>query len=438
MNLSLRLILAIISLTILIVIVGSALAVRNAKLSIQQELDKNSSLGLNLFSIAVMNDQMQTSSTLNNLFRQIAALDYIKTLNIAITRTNQTLIQFAPKQTVQQTAQVPNWFLTQVIPTPKEYHRRLILPAQNPITIRVIPDPAVEILKAWENLRLLFMLLLVFTALAIPVIWAVIKIGLKPLEQVLAGLDVIGTGDFKQRLPHFRLNDISRLSRRFNRMAEVLDDQKIENQLLHTQLLEVQENERRYLARELHDELGQSISGIKALAVSIEQRSFEHQTAMQSIRKVCDQMHAAVRNMINRLRPAVLDEHGLQVAVEKLIDDWNSYHEDTFCALHISGNLDSLEGKSAIILYRVIQESLTNVARHAKAKNVIVEVNASNAMLTLSIEDDGIGLTDKKHYRGRGLPGIKERIHAHNGTFEVHSLAHQGVKIIITLPIAEA
>ena len=436
MNLSLRLIVAILVLILMVAVAGSFFAVHYAKLNIQSALDQNSNLGLDLFSIAVINNENRDSEQLDIALKQLQSLDKIKTLNVAVTQHSNTLIQFAPVVT-QASQKIPGWFKESVLPTPKEHIRRLILPGQPAVTIRVIPDSGNQILQSWRNLRLLFLLTVAFTLVAIPVIWLIIRIGLKPLNKVMTALDEIREGDFGQRLPEFNLTDIRHLSQRFNHMAETLEEQTIENQQLTKQMHEIQENERRYLARELHDELGQSINGIKSLAVSIAQQTPEQQPKMQSIREVCDQMHGSVRNMINRLRPAILDELGLKIALDKLVDDWNAHHPDSFCALNITSNLDDVHERTSITIYRVVQECLTNVAKHAKAENVWINIHTEDETLHLSIEDNGIGLHEKEHYLGRGLPGIRERVRARHGQFVVDSEINQGVKILITLPFGE-
>ncbi|MBX2869457.1 MAG: HAMP domain-containing protein [Acidiferrobacterales bacterium] len=436
MNLSLRLIVAILVLILLVAIAGSFFAVHYAKLNIQSALDQNSNLGLDLFSIAVINNEDRDSKQLDIALKQLQSLDKIKTLNVAVTQHSNTLIQFAPVVSQSKT-KIPKWFKQSVLPTPKEHIRKLILPGQPAVTIRVIPDSGIQILQSWRNLRLMFLLAVAFTLVAIPVIWLIIRLGLKPLNKVMMALDEIREGDFGQRLPEFNLTDIKHLSQRFNHMAEALEEQKTENQQLNKQMHEIQENERRYLARELHDELGQSINGIKSLAVSIAQQSPEQQPKMQNIREVCDQMHGSVRNMINRLRPAILDELGLKIALDKLVDDWNAHHPDSFCALNIASNLEDVHERTSITIYRVVQECLTNVAKHAQAENVWINIHTENETLHLSIEDNGIGLHEKEHYMGRGLPGIRERVRARHGQFVVDSEINQGVKILITLPFGE-
>jgi len=421
----------------MVVLAGSFFAIHNAKLNIQSALDKNSNLGLDLFSMAVINNESRDSRQLDIALKQLTSLDKIKTLNVAVTQHSKTLIQFAPTVSKSNHQTIPRWFEDAVLPTPKEYLRKLVLPGQPPVTIRVVPDSVDQILQSWRNLRLLLLLAIAFTIIAIPVIWLVIRLGLKPLNKVMTALDVIREGDFGQRLPDFNLTDIRHLSRRFNQMAEVLEEQKSENRQLTAQMHEIQETERRYLARELHDELGQSINGIKSLAVSIAQQTPAQLQKMQHIREVCDQMHDSVRNMINRLRPAILDELGLTVALGKLVDDWNGHHPDSFCALNIQSNLEEVHERTSITIYRVVQESLTNVAKHAEAENVWVNIHVEDEILHLSIEDNGIGLHEKKHYMGRGLPGIRERVHARHGQFVVDSEINQGVKILITLPFGE-
>src|SRR5690606_4706486 len=133
--------------------------------------------------------------------------------------------------------------------------------------------------------------------------------------------------------------EFDRISRRINHLIGVLGTSKSDNARLARQSLTTQEQERRYLAPELHDSLGQSVSAIKAMAVSINLRSRTTDPVVaesaRKIEKISDTAYASVRNLMAWLRPAMLDELGLVQALQTMVDDWNQHHEDTFCRLRI-------------------------------------------------------------------------------------------------------
>jgi two-component system sensor histidine kinase UhpB len=266
--------------------------------------------------------------------------------------------------------------------------------------------------------------------------------GLAPIESILKGLDGIERGEYQRRLPRFRFPEFSRISEKFNNMAEVLQTSRDENRLLTQKSLAIQEDERRILAQELHDEFGQSITAIKAVLASIEQTKHQDSEALKSsartIGTFSDRMYEVARRMMRQLRPAILDEFGLILALQDMIDDWNSRHEDVFCHFEFNGKFDELEEEVNISIYRVIQESLTNIIKHAQATDVTVCLQriendpACNIGVRLIIKDNGVGF-DESNQRGLGLLGMRERIEALKGSFAMKSAINEGVEIIVSL-----
>ena len=226
-------------------------------------------------------------------------------------------------------------------------------------------------------------------------------------------------------------------------MAEVLQRSQEDNKFLTQRSLAIQEDERRNLAYELHDELGQSITAIKAVAVSIEQQSTRDPRSItesaDTIIKVSNRMYNVARNMMLRLRPPALDELGLITALQDMIDDWNSHHEETFCSFSFEGDMDSPGEEISISLYRIVQESLTNVVKHAAASNVkiriaIIDYNNSQ-YVDMVIEDNGRGFDNTVTRPGLGLLGMRERVEALQGNLQIDTRPGAGVRITITLPL---
>jgi len=225
-------------------------------------------------------------------------------------------------------------------------------------------------------------------------------------------------------------------------MAAVLQTSRDENRLLTQKSLAIQEDERRILAQELHDEFGQSITAIKAVLASIEQMKLQDSDMLKSsartIGTFSDRMYEVARRMMRQLRPAILDEFGLILALQDMIDDWNSRHEDVFCHFEFKGKFDELGEEVNISIYRVIQESLTNIVKHAHASDVTVYLDrvendpSYNFGVKLLIKDNGIGF-DETTPRGLGLLGMRERVEALKGSFTIKSATNEGVEIIVSL-----
>lgn len=207
-----------------------------------------------------------------------------------------------------------------------------------------------------------------------------------------------------------------------------------ENRELAQQHLHVQESERKHLARELHDELGQYLNAIKLDAVAIREAA-DSTTALAAERtvKAVDHVHAVVNDIIRRLRPAGLDELGLVAALENCVDLWRQRLPDTRVTLSLSGSLEDLGESMNLTIYRLIQEGLTNSFKHAAASRIDIAVSrASEVLVTLADDGRGTGVTSRSG--GFGLSGMKERVELMGGTFSVESSPGQGFAIEARIP----
>src|SRR5690606_231827 len=138
---------------------------------------------------------------------------------------------------------------------------------------------------------------------------------------------------------------------------------------------------------------GQSVSAIKAIAVGIRQRGRDDAQIVEGARRIEEAsgaIYSSVKGMIGRLRPAVLDELGLVPALQQMADDWNAHHDDAFCRLRIDGEFDDLQEEQQINVYRIVQEALTNIARHSRADSVEI-ILSGREVVSLMINDNGVG-----------------------------------------------
>ncbi len=212
------------------------------------------------------------------------------------------------------------------------------------------------------------------------------------------------------------------------RLAEAL----AENQRLAQQYVDLQESERKALARDLHDELGQYLNAIKLDAVSL------GESARPMITTI-DRVYGVVTGLIRQLRPVGFDELGVAAALEHCVGEWRARLPATNIELSIGGDVDSLDETRAMVLYRLVQEALTNVARHAKAANVDIRIacgpaTASTPTLEVVIADDGCGADLREPRSGLGLIGMRERVSALGGSISLASERGSGFKVIASLP----
>ncbi len=209
---------------------------------------------------------------------------------------------------------------------------------------------------------------------------------------------------------------------------------------LSASLIAVQESDRRSLSRELHDEIGQSLSALllgigNVAAVLPADGNTEARAHLNDLRRLAERTVAAVRDMSLLLRPSMLDDLGLIPAVE-----WQAREVSRNNNISVHVNAESvpedLPDEYRTCIYRIVQEALRNVVRHAGAKNVWIRLDQTDGELTLSIQDDGHGFVPERE-KGLGLLGMEERVAHLHGSFQVQSTPGAGTSIRVELPFAE-
>ncbi len=232
----------------------------------------------------------------------------------------------------------------------------------------------------------------------------------------------------------YRILRLERLSQM--RFEEVLETRRALRDL-SARLVEVQETERRALARELHDAVGQALSALllalgNAAAMISPADKPEVHSQLVDTRRLAEKTVAVVRDMCLLLRPSMLDDLGLLPAVE-----WQAREVSRTSNLRVTVQADAtaedLTDDQKTCVYRIVQETLRNVVQHAKAKNVQIRLTESKDALELTIKDDGKGFEPDRQ-KGLGLLGMRERVQHLRGNFEIQSAAESGTTIEVYLP----
>ena len=205
---------------------------------------------------------------------------------------------------------------------------------------------------------------------------------------------------------------------------------------LSQQVVQAQEEERRNLSRELHDHVAQVLTGLRMALGGIERASGDSRVAgaVAECRTLVDDMFRTVRDLALGLRPSMLDDFGLQPAVEWHVRDF-SRRCAVDVALKMDGDFALLPDKHRTCVYRVIQEALTNCARHAQASTISVDVTSRDGQLRVEVTDDGVGLDPSSGRRGLGLRGIEERVKELRGTLAIAQRASKGTTLTVVLPV---
>jgi len=203
---------------------------------------------------------------------------------------------------------------------------------------------------------------------------------------------------------------------------------------LSQQVVNTQEEERKILSRELHDHVAQVLTGLRMELGRVERMSPAVAPVVAECKTLVDDMFRTVRNLALGLRPSMLDDFGLQAALE-----WHARDSMSRFAIDVDlqtdGRFEALPDKHRTCVYRVVQEATTNCVRHADARKIQIRVHADQTQLHVRVSDDGRGLDPDQPRRGFGLRGIDERVRELHGTMTISSAPSGGTTVLVTLPL---
>jgi len=439
LTLKLRLNLIITALLLVVMFAGAFLSLNNARQNAHAEVVSAEKLVLYLFDTAILdNPNLGQRKLANNSFH-LQQLKHMRHLKIELINSTGKVIdsnQTSDGNTFQNEA--PAWFerlLNQLTPKWEPSVRKLEYQGIVLGELVITPDPTYEYAEKWKQITELLTLVLVFFVLVnLMVIWAVSQ-ALKPTTKILDALNELENGNLAARLPAFKLPELSRIGEKFNHMVETLQQSILQNHKLTQQLITLQEEERKNLARELHDEFGQCLTAINTDASVIskvaDKKYPEIKESALAISQLSKHLIDMVSGLLQQLRPGILDELGLSPALLDLVDTWKSRHKDIVCAIKVTGIHDDLSEANSVAIYRLVQESLTNVARHAEATKVEIEVYSLTQLgkvgLQVIVKDNGKGFMTQ-NTSGFGLPGMRERVEGLGGHFAIKSASGTEIK----------
>ncbi|MFN8472558.1 MAG: histidine kinase [Anaerolineae bacterium] len=290
-------------------------------------------------------------------------------------------------------------------------------------------------------------LILIFAASGLAISFAVnfvvLRLALQPVDNLQRGVDTVRQGNLDVHIEAGPLSDerFDRLIDTVNQMLATLEHDRKELHRLSGEILEAQEEERRRVARELHDEAAQALTSL-LVRLRLLERSPTPEEARQHVhelRKLTAEALEEVRRVALELRPTILDDLGLEAALAWRVDEFNDA-----CPAHATLQVTGLGGRlpSAVELafYRVAQEGLTNIARYAHATEASVSLVRDGNRLTMEIVDNGVGFdpaarrADGRH--GLGLVGMRERLTLVGGELTISSRPGAGTRIIAAAPLA--
>jgi two-component system sensor histidine kinase UhpB len=258
---------------------------------------------------------------------------------------------------------------------------------------------------------------------------ALLRVGLAPLgrlTRLMTTVDLLRPG---QRLPVQGRGEVADLISTFNAMLERLEGERASSS---ARALLAQESERRRIAQELHDEVGQSMTAILlALKQAADDASEPLRGELQLVQEITRESLDEVRRLVRRLRPGVLDDLGLISALTSLTGEFAA-HSGLRVSRSFDSDLPELDRETELVLYRVTQESLTNAARHAEARRVDVSLRRAGDAVVLDVSDDGRGIGPAPE--GAGIRGMRERALLIGAELDVVRAARSGTRVRLTLP----
>lgn len=387
-------------------------------------------------------------SGLSGMTEFLARLGRVRANEIELFDQRGGLLYRSPPSPYKAGRDAPDWFAA--IVSPAAAPREIELPSGR---LLVRADPSRATLDGWDDLhRLLWVAAAVFLFGNLLAYWLAGR-ALRPLRKVVDGLRKMERGAYHTRLPELPGKEAQLMSHAFNAMAQAVEEsvaakkvaaeatEKLAETRELTQIIQARiEEERGAIARELHDELGQSVTAIKSVGLSIVQRAagknpdIEH--AAQLVVDTAGQIYEVVHHMIPKLRPLALDRFGLADALDDLLGDWRLQHPQIEFVLKREQLPDHLGDTLSTTVYRIVQEAVNNALRHARATRIAIELGIAEGNLTISIADNGRGLPADWRTPGHyGVIGMRERAFTLGGTLELQKPDDGGLRVFARIPL---
>lgn len=333
-----------------------------------------------------------------------------------------------------QEAGLDAWLGRQLLGPRHDSSRVLALADGRRVVIAVdARDEIDEVRDSLQQLVVLCSLALLLSLLTIR--WAVRR-GMGLLDDLLQALRQVSGGQLATRLREAGLPEARQLAEHFNRMTASLQQARADNTQLTQALLAVQEQERTQLAQTLHDDLGQYLAGIRAQLCLLRMVADQPAAVAQTTRTLeldCERLQQGFRALVHDLYPLALQHMPLAEAFGLLVSQWQA-SQGIDCRLRVGEQLPALPGPSRTHLYRLLQEALTNVARHAGASQVRVRLQRSAKGLHLLVRDNGCGASQPQR-PGVGLHSMAERARCLGGELRILSRPGAGWALDLNIPM---
>lgn len=450
-----QLLVAVGVINLLAAIIAGAVSILNTRTATRVEIEASLEVAQR-FVAATMKD-LAAQGRLGELNQQLPLqLKHLRHVRIMFMDPIGQLTVVSPQPSEvagAEQSQAPTWFARLVRPQLVGRAVRIVaIDHSTPVVI--VGEPADEIAEAWHDFSSLAIVWLVLNALTLGVLYVVLGRVLDPLAHLSKGMLSLEDGHYATRLDLPKVKELAVITERFNTLAGALDTARDENSRLYRQLITVQEEERRQIANELHDEAGPCLFGITANASSIQnfadQLPDERQAELITRRvgeilSITERLKLLNRALLKKLRPGPLGRVKLTELLDELVAGFQRRHPDTHISIAFGKLADSYGEAIDLTLYRCIQEGITNAIRHGKAGSLAIDLleesvtrkgggKRSRGRISLSLSDDGKGIAPATP-KGFGLTTMTERVRSLGGTCVIESAPAKGTIIHVEIPI---
>ncbi|BEP49245.1 histidine kinase [Variovorax paradoxus] len=381
----------------------------------------------------------------------------VRSNDITLLDTEERVLYSSPTSVYKAGRDAPDWFDRLVSPPPSQMS--IAFPGGK---LMVSSNASRAVLDAWDDFVLLTLSALGLLAIVNAGVFWLVGRATRPFADIVHALNQLESGRFDVSLRALPGTEAAAIGAAFNRMVGMLQQHieterravRAESRLSESRELgrwvdQKIEQERRLIARELHDELGQSVTAMRSMALSIAQRvqalDPQSEQAARLIAEESGRLYTAMHGMIPRLTPLVLDKFGLVAALEDLVERTRNSHGGVQVEWHLEIELDRLrlDTDTALVLYRAAQEGITNALRHGEAQRIVLALQGDEQTVKLTLTDDGRGLpgpdaareTSTGHY---GLRWLAERIDSLGGDLRLEPAAPSGAQLTVRLPLPAA
>jgi two-component system sensor histidine kinase UhpB len=382
------------------------------------------------------------------LVNYLSHLGRVRATEISLHDASGGVVYRSPPSTYKAGRDAPDWYSRLVAPEP--IRQELHLPAGNLV---IEANATRAVLDGWDDAVRLFQFGIVVVVVGNLIVFWLVGRTTRPFRLIAHGLKDMQAGAWDTRLPRFVTAEPAAIASAFNQMAQSIQenlDARREAIAANVRLeqsrefaLTIQnriEEERRQIARELHDETGQSVTAIRSLALALVQRLGDADTQArdnaQLIADTAARLYASMHDMIPRLRPLALENLGLGDALEEQVGEWRRQYPQVEFALRLEALPQELGESYALAAFRIVQEAATNALRHGRPARVAILARADARTLTLQVRDDGSGLAPDWQKPGHfGIRGMRERARVLGGEVRVDNVAGGGVQVDAMLPL---